>query len=161
MRGVNKVIIVGTLGRDPETKNFPSGGSLTQFSVATSESWKDKNTGEQREETEWHRIVLNNRLGEIAQQYLKKGSKVFIEGSLHTRKWTDKEGVERYNTEVRGDSMQMLDNKGQSNSAPSMQNDNDWSSTPRSQSNKASTSNNELKQGGNQLNDFEKDIIPF
>mgnify|MGYP003453583247 FL=1 len=113
MRGVNKVILVGTLGRDPETKSFPSGGSVTQFSIATSESWKDKNTGEPREETEWHRIVLNNRLGEIAQQYLKKGSKVYIEGSLRTRKWTDKEGVERYSTEVRGDSMQMLDSKGQ------------------------------------------------
>lgn len=112
MRGVNKVILVGTLGRDPETKSFPNGGSVTQFSIATSESWKDKNTGEPREETEWHRIVLNNRLGEIAQQYLKKGSKVYIEGSLRTRKWTDKEGVERYSTEVRGDSMQMLDSKG-------------------------------------------------
>jgi single-strand DNA-binding protein len=103
MRGVNKVILVGTLGRDPETKSFPNGGSVTQFSIATSESWKDKNTGEPREETEWHRIVLNNRLGEIAQQYLKKGSKVYIEGSLRTR----------YSTEVRGDSMQMLDSKGQ------------------------------------------------
>jgi single-strand DNA-binding protein len=113
MRGVNKVILVGTLGRDPETKTFPNGGSVTQFSIATSESWKDKNTGEPREETEWHRIVLNNRLGEIAQQYVKKGSKVYIEGSLRTRKWTDKEGVERYSTEVRGDSMQMLDSKGQ------------------------------------------------
>lgn len=113
MRGVNKVILVGTLGRDPETKSFPNGGSVTQFSIATSESWKDKNTGEPREETEWHRIVLNNRLGEIAQQYLRKGSKVYIEGSLRTRKWTDKEGVERYSTEVRGDSMQMLDSKGQ------------------------------------------------
>lgn len=114
MRGVNKVILVGTLGRDPETKSFPNGGSVTQFSIATSEAWKDKNTGEPREETEWHRIVLNNRLGEIAQQYLKKGSKVYIEGSLRTRKWTDKEGVERYSTEVRGDSMQMLDDKKQS-----------------------------------------------
>jgi single-strand DNA-binding protein len=113
MRGVNKVILVGTLGRDPETKTFPSGGSVTQFSIATSESWKDKNTGEPREETEWHRIVLNNRLGEVAQQYLRKGSKVYIEGSLRTRKWTDKEGVERYSTEIRGDSMQMLDSKGQ------------------------------------------------
>lgn len=161
MRGVNKVIIVGTLGRDPETKNFPNGGSLTQFSVATSESWKDKNTGEQREETEWHRIVLNNRLGEIAQQYLKKGSKVFIEGSLHTRKWTDKEGVERFSTEVRGNSMQMLDNKEQGNSAPSIQNDTEWSSTPRSQPNKTSTINNELKQGGNQSNNLDESDLPW
>lgn len=109
MRGVNKVILVGTLGRDPETKSFPNGGSLTQFSIATSESWNDKNTGERQEITEWHRIVLNNRLGEVAQQYLRKGSKVYIEGSLRTRKWTDKEGQERFTTEIRGDSMQMLD----------------------------------------------------
>lgn len=109
MRGVNKVILVGTLGRDPETKSFPNGGSLTQFSIATSESWNDKSTGERQEVTEWHRIVLNNRLGEVAQQYLRKGSKVYIEGSLRTRKWTDKEGQERFTTEIRGDSMQMLD----------------------------------------------------
>lgn len=111
MRGVNKVILVGTLGRDPETKTFPSGGSITQFSIATSEQWTDKNTGERQESTEWHRIVLSNRLGEVAQQYLRKGSKVYIEGSLRTRKWTDKDGIERYSTEVRGDSMQMLDSR--------------------------------------------------
>lgn len=109
MRGVNKVILVGTLGRDPETKTFPNGGSLTQFSIATSESWTDKSSGERKELTEWHRIVLNNRLGEVAQQYLKKGSKVYIEGSLRTRQWTDQNGQERYTTEIRGDSMQMLD----------------------------------------------------
>ncbi|MEC7119834.1 MAG: single-stranded DNA-binding protein [Pseudomonadota bacterium] len=110
MRGVNKVILVGTLGQDPETKSFPSGGSVTQFSIATSEQWTDKNTGERKEATEWHRIVLNNRLGEIAQQYLRKGSKVYIEGSLRTRKWQDKTtGQDRYSTEIRGDSMQMLD----------------------------------------------------
>ena len=111
MRGVNKVILVGTLGKDPETKSFPNGGSLTQFSIATSESWTDKNSGERKENTEWHRIVLNNRLGEVAQQYLRKGSKVYIEGSLRTRQWTDQNGVERYATEIRGDSMQMLDSK--------------------------------------------------
>ena len=115
MRGVNKVILVGTLGRDPETKSFPNGGSLTQFSIATSESWMDKATGERKEHTEWHRIVLNNRLGEIAQQYLRKGSKVYIEGSLRTRQWTDQNGQERYTTEIRGDSMQMLDSARQNN----------------------------------------------
>lgn len=109
MRGVNKVILVGTLGRDPETKTFPNGGSLTQFSIATSDSWMDKNTGERKEQTEWHRIVLHNRLGEIAQQYLRKGSKVYIEGSLRTRQWTDQNGQERYTTEIRGEQMQMLD----------------------------------------------------
>lgn len=111
MRGVNKVILIGTLGRDPETKTFANGGSLTQFSIATSESWTDKNSGERQEVTEWHRIVLNNRLGEVAQKYLKKGSKVYIEGSLRTRKWTDKDGKEQFTTEIRGDQMQMLDNK--------------------------------------------------
>lgn len=111
MRGVNKVILVGTLGKDPETKTFPNGGSITQFSIATSESWMDKNTGERKEQTEWHRIVLNNRLGEIAQQYLRKGSKVYIEGSLRTRQWTDQNGQERYATEIRGEQMQMLDSR--------------------------------------------------
>lgn len=113
MRGVNKVILVGTLGRDPETKTFPNGGSLTQFSIATSESWVDKNSGERKEQTEWHRIVLHNRLGEIAQQYLRKGSKVYIEGSLRTRQWTDQNGQERYTTEIRGEQMQMLDGNRQ------------------------------------------------
>jgi len=113
MRGVNKVILVGTLGRDPETKTFPNGGSLTQFSIATSEVWTDKNTGVRKEQTEWHRIVLHNRLGEIAQQFLRKGSKVYIEGSLRTRQWTDQNGQERYTTEIRGDQMQMLDARQQ------------------------------------------------
>ena len=117
MRGVNKVILVGTLGKDPETKTFPNGGSLTQFSIATSEAWTDKNTGERKEQTEWHRIVLNNRLGEIAQQYLRKGSKVYIEGSLRTRQWTDQNGQERYTTEIRGDQMQMLDSRPQGDQA--------------------------------------------
>lgn len=109
MRGVNKVILVGTLGRDPESKSFPNGGSITSFSIATTDSWTDKNSGQRQEATEWHRIATNNRLAEIAQQYLKKGSKVYIEGSLRTRKWTDKDGVERYTTEIRAESMQMLD----------------------------------------------------
>ena len=115
MRGVNKVILVGTLGRDPETKTFQNGGSLTQFSIATSESWTDKNTGERKEHTEWHRIVASNRLGEIAQQYLKKGSKVYIEGKLKTRQWTDQNGQERYTTEISANELQMLDSKGDSN----------------------------------------------
>lgn len=115
MRGVNKVILVGTLGRDPESKTFPNGGSMCQFSIATSEAWTDKNTGERKEQTEWHRIVANNRLGEIAQQFLRKGSKVYIDGSLRTRKWTDQNGQERYTTEIRADNLQLLDNKGDSN----------------------------------------------
>lgn len=119
MRGVNRVILVGTLGKDPETKTFANGGSLTQFSIATSESWTDKNSGERKEQTEWHNIVLQNRLGEIAQQYLKKGSKVYIEGSLNTRKWTDQNGQERYTTQIKGNQLQMLDSK--SDSQPSQQ----------------------------------------
>jgi len=115
MRGVNKAILVGVLGRDPETKTFPNGGSLTQFSIATTEKWKDKNSGEQKEHTEWHRIVASNRLGEIAQQYLKKGSKVYIEGKLKTRQWTDQNGQERYTTEISANELQMLDSKGDSN----------------------------------------------
>ena len=115
MRGVNRVILVGTLGKDPETKTFPNGGSLTQFSIATSESWTDKNTGERKEQTEWHNIVLQNKLGEIAQQYLRKGSKVYIEGSLNTRKWTDQNGQERYTTQIKGQQMQMLDSANSNN----------------------------------------------
>ena len=115
MRGVNKAILVGVLGRDPKTKTFPNGGSLTQFSIATSESWTDKNTGERKEHTEWHRIVASNRLSEIAQQYLKKGSKVYIEGKLKTRQWTDQNGQERYTTEISANELQMLDSKGDSN----------------------------------------------
>ena len=115
MRGVNKVILVGTLGKDPETKTFANGGSLTQFSIATSETWTDKNTGERKEQTEWHNIVLQNKLGEIAQQYLRKGSKVYIEGSLNTRKWTDQNGQERYTTQIKGSQMQMLDSSNGNN----------------------------------------------
>lgn len=115
MRGINKVFIIGNLGAEPETRKFSNGGSVTNISVATSEQWTDKNTGEKRESTEWHRIVLFNRLGEIAAQYLKRGSKVYIEGSLHTRKWQDQNGQDRYTTEIRADKMQML---GISNSIP-------------------------------------------
>ena len=115
MRGVNKVILVGTLGANPESRTFPNGGSVCQFSIATSEKWQNKQTGDWIEQTEWHRIVANNRLGEIAQQYLKKGSKVYIEGKLKTRQWTDQNGIERYTTEVHAETMQMLDSAPQSN----------------------------------------------
>lgn len=115
MKGVNRVILLGVLGRDPETKTFANGGSITQFSMATSESWNDKTTGERKEVTEWHRVVLNGRIGEVAQQYLKKGSKVYIEGSIHTRKWTDQSGQERFSTEIKGQNLQMLDDKSSGN----------------------------------------------
>lgn len=108
MRGVNKTITLGTLGADPEVKQFANGGSVTTISVATSEQWNDKQTGERREQTEWHRISLYNKLAEIAAQYLRKGSQVYVEGSLRTRKYQDQNGQDRYVTEIRADQMQML-----------------------------------------------------
>ena len=112
-RGINKVILVGNLGQEPETRTFPDGGSLTNISVATSEGWKDKQTGEQKERTEWHRVVFNGRLAEIAAQYLNKGSKVYIEGSLRTRKYQDKQtGQDRYSTDIFARELQMLDSRG-------------------------------------------------
>ena len=112
MRGVNKVIIIGSCGSDPEVKQFANGGSVTSIAVATSEQWNDKQTGERREQTEWHRISLFNKLAEIAAQYLRKGSQVYIEGSLRTRKYQDQNGQDRYVTEIRADQMQMLGGKG-------------------------------------------------
>ncbi|MDB6059987.1 MAG: single stranded DNA-binding protein [Verrucomicrobiaceae bacterium] len=111
-RGVNKVILVGNLGNDPETKYMPSGGAVTNITVATSESWKDKNTGQAQERTEWHRVVFFNKLAEIAGEYLRKGSKVYVEGSLRTRKWQDQSGQDRYTTEIVASEMQMLDSRG-------------------------------------------------
>lgn len=111
-RGINKVILIGNLGKDPETRYMPSGGAVTNVTLATSESWKDKNTGEQQERTEWHRVVFFNRLGEIAGEYLRKGSKVYVEGSLRTRKWQGQDGQDRYTTEIVASEMQMLDSKG-------------------------------------------------
>ncbi|QIL82962.1 single-stranded DNA-binding protein [Diaphorobacter sp. HDW4A] len=109
MASVNKVIIVGNLGRDPEMRTFPSGDQVANVTIATTDRWRDKNTGENRESTEWHRVVFNGRLAEIAGQYLRKGSQVYVEGSLRTRKWTDPQsGQERYATEIRADQMQML-----------------------------------------------------
>jgi single-strand DNA-binding protein len=111
-RGVNKVILVGNLGKDPETRYMPSGSAVTNLTLATSESWKDKQSGEQQERTEWHKIAMFGRLAEIAAEYLRKGSQVYIEGKLRTRKWQDKEGKDRYTTEIVADEMQMLGGKG-------------------------------------------------
>jgi len=110
-RGINKVILVGNLGNDPETRFMPNGNAVTNISIATSESWKDKQSGQQQERTEWHRVVFFNRLAEIAGEYLKKGSKVYVEGSLRTRQW-DKEGQKHYSTEIIANEMQMLDGRG-------------------------------------------------
>ena len=111
-RGINKVIIVGNVGGDPETRYMPSGSAVTNLTVATNESWKDKQTGEQKERTEWHRVAMFNRLAEIAAEYLRKGSQVYIEGKLRTRKWQDKSGNDRYTTEIIADEMQMLGGRG-------------------------------------------------
>ncbi len=139
MTGVNKVIIVGNLGNDPDVKVFNNGGKIANISVATSEKWTDKQTGELREKTEWHRITFSNRLADIAEQYLRKGSKVYVEGSLTTRKWTDNQGVERYSTEIRAQNMQMLDSRGSSNDSY--------------QNNQGGYRNNPSQRGGYQNND--------
>jgi len=110
-RGINKVIILGNLGNDPETKYMPNGNAVTNISIATSESWKDKTSGQEQEKTEWHRVVAFNRLAEIMGEYLRKGSKVYIEGKLTTRKWQDQSGNDRYTTEIVANDMQMLDSK--------------------------------------------------
>ena len=111
-RGINKVILVGNLGADPETRYMPSGSAVTNLSVATSESWKDKQTGEQKDRTEWHKVVMFDRLAEIAAEYLRKGSQVYIEGKLQTRKWQDRDGNDRWTTEIRASEMQMLGGRG-------------------------------------------------
>ncbi len=111
MASVNKVIIVGNLGKDPETRYMPNGDAVCNITVATTDSWKDKQTGEKKEQTEWHRIVFFRKLAEIAGQYLRKGSQVYIEGALKTRKWQDKDGQDRYTTEITADTMQMLGGK--------------------------------------------------
>ena len=108
MASVNKVILVGNLGRDPEVRTFPNGDRVANVTIATTDRWKDKQSNEIREATEWHRIVFNGRLAEIVEQYLRKGAQIYVEGSLRTRKWTDKDGIEKYTTEIRADQMQML-----------------------------------------------------
>lgn len=141
-RGVNKVILVGNLGKDPDVKYLPNGGAVANLTLATSERWKDKTTGEEQEKTEWHRVVMFGRLGEITGQYLKKGSKIYVEGKLQTRKWQDKEGVERYTTDIVANEMQMLDGKQQGGEQDA----------PRSSS----------KQPENKLaDDFDDSDIPF
>ncbi len=110
-RGVNKVILIGNLGRDPETRSFPSGGMVANVSLATTDNWKDRETGELKSATEWHNLVFRNRLAEIAGQYLRKGSKIYVEGAIRTRKWQDQQGQDRYTTEINVREMQMLDGR--------------------------------------------------
>lgn len=146
MASVNKVILVGNLGRDPEVRHAPSGDAICNITIATTDKWKDKSTGEKKEQTEWHRVSFFGKLAEIAGQYLKKGSAVYIEGSLRTRKWQDKDGQDRYTTEIKADQMQMLGSKGEQSAAPQQR------QQPAQQSNSAPP------QGG--FNDFE-DEVPF
>ena len=133
-RGINKVIVVGNLGADPDTRYMPSGGAVTNLSIATSESWKDKQTGEQKERTEWHKVAMFGRLAEIAAEYLRKGSQVYIEGKLRTRKWQDREGNDRYTTEIIADEMQMLGGRGGGGGSAPMRDDSGPSSAPPPQS---------------------------
>ncbi|PLY17001.1 MAG: single-stranded DNA-binding protein [Sedimenticola sp.] len=154
-KGINKVILIGNLGVDPETRFMPSGGAVTNIRLATSETWKDKNTGETQERTEWHRVVFFNRLAEIAGEYLKKGSKVYVEGSLRTRKWQDKDGQDRYTTEIVGNEMQMLDSRGAGGSA-------DFAPSSRSEQGGSSSSLSSSYSGSQSMPDqgFDDDI-PF
>ena len=155
-RGVNKVILVGNCGQDPETRVIPStGASVTNLSVATSESWKDKVTGDQQERTEWHRVVFFNRLAEIAGEYVRKGSKLYIEGSLRTRKWQGQDGQDRYTTEIVGSEMQMLDSRGSSPSGEFS------GSNDQIKNNEFSNqSSSESSSGSHSLDAFDDDI-PF
>lgn len=155
-RGVNKVILVGNCGQDPETRVIPStGASVTNLSVATSESWKDKVTGDQQERTEWHRVVFFNRLAEIAGEYVRKGSKLYIEGSLRTRKWQGQDGQDRYTTEIVGSEMQMLDSRGSSPSG-------DFSgSNDQVKNNEFSNQSSSESSPGSQSLDAFDDDIPF
>lgn len=125
-RGINKVILIGNLGADPEMRSMPNSNAVTTLSIATSESWKDKQTGQKQERTEWHRVVMFNKLGEIAGTYLKKGSKVYIEGSLKTRKWQDQNGQDRYTTEIIGSELQMLDSRMERDMHPQQLMDNNY-----------------------------------
>jgi single-strand DNA-binding protein len=149
MASINKVILVGNLGRDPETRYTQGGDAITNLAVATTDKWKDKASGEQKEATEWHRVTFFGKLAEIAGQYLKKGSQVYIEGSLRTRKYTDKDGVEKYATEIRGDVMQMLGSRqdGGGQGAPQQRQQTQQRAPQRQQ-----------PQGGS---DFADDDIPF
>ena len=162
-RGVNKVILVGNLGNDPDVRHMPGGDAVTHISVATSETWKDKQTGEQREQTEWHRVVMFRRLGEIAGQYLRKGSKVYIEGRLQTRKWQAQDGSDRYSTEIVANEMQMLDSRSggtanYANTGGQVAQSNH--STPAQPANPAASAQQNQAASAPPMDDFEDDI-PF
>jgi single-strand DNA-binding protein len=154
-RGINKVILIGNLGADPETRAMPSGTTVANLRVATSESWRDKQTGEQQERTEWHRVALFGRLAEVAGEYLRKGSQVYIEGSLRTRKWQDKQGNERYSTEIVGNDLQMLGGRGGAGGAAGAP-----AGDNTSRSSSPAPSYAEESAGGSRSEEFDDDI-PF
>jgi single-strand DNA-binding protein len=157
MASVNKVILIGNLGRDPETRYMPDGGAITNISIATTETWKDKN-GDKQEKTEWHRIAFFGKLAEIAGEYLKKGSQVYVEGRLQTRKWQDKDGQDKYTTEIVANAMQMLGSRqGMGGSAPDM-GERDSGSAPASRP--AAAAGKPAAKTGGKFDDFEDDI-PF
>ncbi len=163
MASVNKVILVGNLGKDPESRYMPNGDAVVNITLATTDTWKDKNSGEKKEATEWHRVVFFRKLAEIAGQYLKKGSQVYIEGSLKTRKWQDKDGQDRYTTEIVADTMQMLGSRQGMGDAPSREGGRSSSSYDASAAKPASAPANasaNSNAGGSGFNDFEDDI-PF
>ncbi len=159
MASVNKAIIVGNLGRDPETRYMPNGDAVTNIAVATTENWKDKNTGEKKELTEWHRITFYRKLAEIAGQYLKKGSQVYIEGKLQTRKWTDKDGNERYTTEIIADTMQMLGSR-QGMGGGNAPMDEEYSQAPARQSSGGAAARPPASKPAPNFSDMDDDI-PF
>ena len=156
-RGVNKVIIIGNLGADPETRAMPSGSSVANLRIATTESWRDKQSGEQQERTEWHRVALFGRLAEVAGEYLRKGSQVYIEGSLRTRKWQDKQGNERYTTEIVANDMQMLGGRGGAGGGGG---GGGGSSAPRESAEYGQSSGGGSGGGSGEGTDFDDDI-PF
>lgn len=164
-RGVNKVILVGNCGADPETRYLPSGGAVSNVTLATSETWKDKTTGQPQEKTEWHRVVFFNRLAEIVNEYIKKGSKIYIEGSLRTRSW-EQDGVKRYATEIVANEMQMLDSRGQGGGAGSggqydnNQFDQDSAPAPTQSSNRSREATQAKAPAPSNFDNFDDDI-PF
>ncbi|HDR1938441.1 TPA: single-stranded DNA-binding protein [Pasteurella multocida] len=153
MAGVNRVIILGNLGNDPDVRTMPNGDAVAKISVATSESWIDKNTNERKTQTEWHSIVFYRRQAEICGQYLKKGSKVYVEGRLKTRKWQDQNGQDRYTTEIQGDVLQMLDSRQDSQPQPQAQ-----AQAPQNNAYASAKSGKPVQQ---QADNFEEDNIPF
>ncbi|KTD61054.1 single-stranded DNA-binding protein [Legionella shakespearei] len=159
-RGINKVILVGNVGGDPEVRYLPNGNAVTSLSIATSESWKDKTTGEKQDRTEWHRVVCFNRLGEIAGEYVRKGSKLYVEGSLRTRKWQDQQGQDRYTTEIIASDIQMLDSKSGGGSSYA-----NYDDMPQAQSapsaNQSSAARQQPSQAAHDAFDQLDDDIPF